>query len=204
MGSPRKAVPLALHFDGTDNLLNPTRGVRIAAAFTPYPDILGSASFTKASVTASTYYALDEDARYVLAGRGSFGSIFAETGGLAAIPADYRFYEGGLTTVRGYRYQTIGPSTPQGYTIGGLSGASVSAEARIRVIDQIGVAPFFDIGGAYRGSLPFSRGDTRMASGLGLLYYTPIGPIRLDLARPLDPRPGDRAVVFYVSIGQPF
>ena len=72
-------------------------------------------------------------------------------------------------------------------------------------MDNIGVAPFFDVGGAFRDSLPFSGGgDTRMAAGIGLLYYTPIGPIRVDVARPLNPRPGDYPVVFYVSIGQPF
>jgi translocation and assembly module TamA len=52
--------------------------------------------------------------------------------------------------------------------------------------------------------VPFSSGETQMAAGLGLLYYTPIGPIRIDLATPLDPRPGDRAIAFYISIGQSF
>ncbi|MGI8568241.1 MAG: autotransporter assembly complex protein TamA [Methylocella sp.] len=198
-------VPLSLRYDGTDRLLDPSRGARVTATVTPYPSIFGTAGFTKASVAASAYYAVDEDADYIIAGRAGFGSIFGETGGLAAIPANYRFYEGGLATIRGYRYQTVGPSTPLGYTIGGLSGFNATLEARLKVMDNIGVAPFFDVGGAFRGSLPFSGGgDTRMAAGIGLLYYTPIGPIRVDVARPLNPRPGDYPVVFYVSIGQPF
>jgi translocation and assembly module TamA len=147
---------------------------------------------------------VDEDADYIVAGRAGFGSIFGETGGLATLPANYRFYEGGLATIRGYRYQTVGPSTPLGYTIGGLSGFNATLEARIKVMENIGVAPFFDVGGAFRGSLFSAAGDTRMAAGIGLLYYTPIGPIRVDVARPLDPRPGDYPVVLYVSIGQPF
>ncbi|VTZ52529.1 conserved hypothetical protein [Methylocella tundrae] len=198
-------VPLALRYDGTDKLLDPSRGFRVTALATPYPSVFGTAGFTKASVAASAYYAIDEDAHYILAGRAGFGSIFGETGGLAAIPANYRFYEGGLLTVRGYRYQTIGPANPFGYTIGGLSAFNATLEARIKVTETIGVAPFFDVGGAFRDSLPFSGpGDTRFSAGLGLLYYTPIGPIRVDVARPLDPRPGDYPVVFYVSIGQPF
>ena len=153
----------------------------------------------------SAYYAVDDDANYILAGRAGFGSIFGETGGLANLPANYRFYEGGLATIRGYRYQTVGPATPLGYAIGGLSSFNATLEARIKVMDNIGVAPFFDVGGAFVGSLPFSGGgDTRMSAGVGLLYYTPIGPIRVDVARPLDPRRGDYPVVFYVSIGQPF
>jgi translocation and assembly module TamA len=67
------------------------------------------------------------------------------------------------------------------------------------------VAPFFDVGGAFTGSTPISSGgDTRLGAGIGLLYYTPIGPIRIDIAHALDPRRGDYPVVFYVSIGQPF
>ena len=198
-------VPLSIRYDETDKLLDPSRGVRVTAAATPYPSLFGSAGFTKASVTGSAYYAVDDDANYIFAGRASFGSIFGETGGLANVPANYRFYEGGLATIRGYRYQTVGPATPLGFTIGGLSGFNATLEARIKVMDNIGVAPFFDVGGAFVGSLPFSGGgDTRMSAGVGLLYYTPIGPIRVDVARPLDPRRGDYPVVFYVSIGQPF
>jgi translocation and assembly module TamA len=198
-------VPLSIRYDETDKLLDPSRGVRVTAAVTPYPSLFGSAGFTKASVTGSAYYAVDDDANYILAGRAGIGSIFGETGGLANLPANYRFYEGGLATIRGYRYQTVGPATPLGYTIGGLSGFNATLEARIKVMDNIGVAPFFDVGGAFVGSLPFSGGgDTRMSAGVGLLYYTPIGPIRVDVARPLAPRRGDYPVVFYVSVGQPF
>ncbi len=198
-------IPLTLRYDGTDKLLDPSRGFRVTASATPYPAVFGAAGFAKASVAASAYYAIDEDANYIAAARVGFGSIFGDSGGLSSIPANYRFYEGGLATVRGYRYQSIGPSNFQGYTIGGLSAFNATLEARIRVIDNIGVAPFFDVGGALCDSLPFgSCGDTRMSAGLGLIYYTPIGPIRVDVARPLDPRPGDYPVVFYVSIGQPF
>jgi translocation and assembly module TamA len=198
-------VPLSLKFDNTDKLLDPSRGIRVTATVTPYPAAFGGLGFTKASVTGSVHYALDEDANYILAGRAGFGSIFGDAGGLASIPANYRFYEGGLDTIRGYRFQTVGPSTLLGYTIGGLSAFNATAEARIKVTDTIGLAPFFDIGGAYRNSLPFSGGgDMRMSFGCGAIYYTPIGPIRLDLARPLNPRHGDYPVVAYISIGQPF
>ncbi|MCL2385716.1 MAG: BamA/TamA family outer membrane protein [Alphaproteobacteria bacterium] len=199
--------PVSLRYDNTDNLLNPTSGVRATATVTPYPSLFGGPGFTKASLGGSAYYALDERADYILAGRAGFGSIFGFTGNLAEIPANYRFYEGGIASVRGYLEQSIGPSSlsPFGYTIGGLSGFNATIEARIKITDTIGVAPFFDVGGAFTGSTPISsRGDTRMGAGIGFLYYTPIGPIRIDIARPLDPRPGDYPVVFYVSIGQPF
>jgi translocation and assembly module TamA len=198
-------VPLALRYDGTDRLLDPSQGFRVTALATAYPSLFGEQGFTKASLTGSAYFAIDDDARYIIAARAGFGSIFGDQGGLPSIPANYRFYEGGLATIRGFRYQTVGPSTPFGYTIGGLSAFNATLEARVKVTDTIGVAPFFDFGGAFRRSLPFgSSGDTQMSAGVGLIYYTPIGPLRVDVARPLDPRPGDYPVVFYVSIGQPF
>ncbi|WP_395698686.1 autotransporter assembly complex family protein [Methylocella sp.] len=198
-------VPLSIRYDGTNDLLNPTQGFRLAATVTPYPGVFGSAGFTKASVAGSAYYAIDESADYVLAARAGFGSIFGVDGGLASLPANYRFYEGGLATLRGYRYNSVGPRTWQGYTVGGLSAFNATLEARLKVWGDFGVAPFFDVGGAYCDSIPSGGcGDTRMAAGLGLLYYTPIGPIRVDFARPLNPRDGDYPVAFYVSIGQPF
>jgi translocation and assembly module TamA len=199
--------PVSLRYDNTDDLLNPASGVRVSASITPYPSFFGSAGFIKTSVAGSAYFALDDRADYILAGRAGFGSIFANSVELAEIPANYRFYEGGLATVRGYREQSIGPSSlsPFGYTIGGLSGFNATIEARIKITDTIGVAPFFDVGGAFTGSTPISSGgDTRLGAGIGLLYYTPIGPIRIDIAHALDPRRGDYPVVFYVSIGQPF
>ncbi|WP_395666488.1 autotransporter assembly complex family protein [Methylocella sp.] len=198
-------VPLSLRYDGTDDLLNPTQGFRASATVTPYPSVFGSAGFTKASVTGSAYYAIDDAADYVLAARAGFGSIFGQDGGLEALPANYRFYVGGLATVRGYRYNSVGPRTAEGYTVGGLSAFNATLEARLKVWGDFGVAPFFDVGGAYCNSFPSGGcGDTRMSAGLGVLYYTPIGPIRVDFARPLNPRSGDYPVVFYVSIGQPF
>jgi translocation and assembly module TamA len=86
-------------------------------------------------------------------------------------------------------------------------------EARIKVTETIGIAPFVDVGGAYRDLVPRlstkrgdgrERGDTRASAGLGLMYYTGIGPIRVDVAAPLNPRRGDRHLALYVSIGQSF
>ena len=208
-------VPLTARYDSTDKPLDPTRGVRLTATLTPYPTFLGSSvGFTRATLGASAYYALDRNADYVIAGRLGFGSLFGSPTALATIPSNYRFYTGGLQTVRGYRAQTIGPAGPFGFTVGGRSTFDGSLEARVKITQSIGIAPFFDIGGAYRDIIPQlarstfgftrARGDTRMAAGLGLLYYTGIGPIRVDLAAPLNRRPGDRPLALYVSIGQPF
>ena len=79
-------------------------------------------------------------------------------------------------------------------------------EARIKVTDTIGVVPFFDAGTAFAGSLPDFDERIRYAVGLGLRYYTGIGPIRVDVAFPLDRIKGnhERPVALYISLGQSF
>jgi translocation and assembly module TamA len=196
-------IPLSAKYDSTDSLLDPTRGFRATASFTPYPSFLGSTVGiyqTKASLSA--YFALDEDARYVLAGRIGFGSISGA--GLAEIPATRRFYAGGGGSVRGYAYRSLSPLGPFGQLTGGRSLLEASIEARIKVTDTIGIVPFFDAGTAFESSLPDGKEKLRMAAGLGLRYYTGIGPIRVDVAAPLNPRKGDRPAALYVSIGQAF
>ena len=73
-----------------------------------------------------------------------------------------------------------------------------------RSTDTIGIVPFFDAGTAFEGSVPDFKQRLQMAAGLGLRYYTAIGPIRVDVAAPLNPRKGDKPVALYVSIGQAF
>ncbi|WP_336487605.1 autotransporter assembly complex protein TamA [Methylobacterium nigriterrae] len=198
-------VPLSVSYDSTDNLLDPTEGVRLTASATPYPSFLGSdPGIFVAKAQGSTYYALDTDANYILAGRVGFGSISGAP--LADIPANIRFFAGGGGSVRGYPYRTLGPRGPYNLPIGGRSLLEASLEARIKVTDTIGVVPFLDAGTAFAGSLPDLSERIRTAAGLGLRYYTGIGPIRVDLAFPLDRIKGnhERPVALYISLGQAF
>ncbi|MBV9076607.1 MAG: BamA/TamA family outer membrane protein [Methylobacteriaceae bacterium] len=228
-------LPLGVRFDSTDNALGPTTGVRVNATLTPYlgfdgrsftgrpgaPVVTGGTpDFTRATLAASGYLPVDEDGRVVLAGRIGFGSVFGDPGPLGLIPDDYRFFVGGSGSVRGYRVGTIAPATPVGplgFRVGGRSELDGSLEARIKVTDAIGIVPFLDAGGAYRGPVPFTKadrattiglrseqGETRYSGGIGAFYVTPIGPIRLDIAAPINPRRGDQPVALYVSIGQAF
>ena len=75
---------------------------------------------------------------------------------------------------------------------------------RVRVTDTIGIVPFFDAGNAFASSFPNFSAPLYTAVGLGLRYYTAIGPIRVDVAFPLEQRPGTGPVAVYVSIGQAF
>lgn len=196
-------LPFSITYDSTDNPLDPTKGIKLLASVTPYPEFLGSSvPITVAKGTASGYFSLDEESRYVLAGRLGLGSIVGSD--LEDIPANRRFYAGGGGSVRGFGYRTLSP-TFLGEPIGGRSLLEGSLEARIKVTDTIGIVPFVDAGTAFESSYPDFDDSIRVSAGLGLRYYTAIGPIRLDVAKPIRREPGDdRSFAVYVGIGQAF
>ena len=95
------------------------------------------------------------------------------------------------------------PLDTDGEPDGGKSLVEFGVETRWRITDDIGIVPFVDGGGAFEGSVPDFDG-LRFAAGLGLRYYTPIGPLRLDIATPIDRRSGENLIEFYISLGQAF
>ena len=197
-------VPVSANYDTTDSKLDPTRGVRLNASVTGFPTALGSTvDLVQAQARGSAYYSIDPESRFVLAGLVGLG---AEGGAnLADIPANWRFYAGGGGTVRGYAYNSLGPTGPYGLAVvGGRSLFYTSAELRVRVTDTIGIVPFFDAGNAFATSWPNFSAPLATAVGVGLRYYTAIGPIRADVAFPLQQHAGGGSVAFYVSIGQAF
>jgi translocation and assembly module TamA len=196
------SIPLQYVFDGRDDRLDPTRGVRLLAAAEPTFDILSGAFFVKARGEASAYQSLDgEKGDIVLAGRMAAGSILGAP--LAAVPADRRFYAGGGGSVRGYGFQRVGPLDPAGTPTGGLSYAEASLEMRFRINGRFGIVPFIDAGTVSAGTLPdFSQ--VQFGAGIGFRYLTPFGPLRIDAAVPLNPRPGDPSFGIYAGIGQAF
>jgi translocation and assembly module TamA len=193
------SVPLGLRLDTTDDLLDPKRGVRLALEITPF---LGDRDFVRASLAGATYFGFFDDQELVLALRARLGSIFGVE--LLDLPGDKRFYAGGGGSVRGYAFQAIGPRTPQGDPIGGLSLLELGAEARIRLTDELGFVPFVEGGQVFEDEISRSSDRLQFGAGLGLRYFTGIGPLRLDVAFPLNKRHGDDDFQLYVSIGQAF
>ncbi|UEM21598.1 outer membrane protein assembly factor [Skermanella mucosa] len=196
-------VPLTLRYDTTNDLLNPTSGFRTDLLLTPYQQIGGAdAAFTIARLTNSAYYDFRGDGWYVAAGRLSVGSIFGSS--TTDIPADKRFYAGGGGSIRGYGFQDVGPRDASGDPAGGRSLIEVGAEMRVKVTDTIGIVPFIDGGNVYENSTPDFSEELRWGAGIGARYYTGFGPLRLDVAVPLNKRPGDSSWQLYISIGQAF
>jgi translocation and assembly module TamA len=107
------------------------------------------------------------------------------------------------STIRGYGYQLAGPLQDD-KPVGGKSMLAASCEYRLRVRERIDLIAFVDAGNAYSKEVP-DTGDLKFGSGLGVGYYSKIGPIRLDVAFPLERRSGiDDAFQVYVNLGQSF
>ncbi|MBO6826822.1 MAG: outer membrane protein assembly factor [Sneathiella sp.] len=197
-------APFTASFDNTDDLLDPSEGVRFGATLTPHFGLnAASSNFVTTELYGSTYYSVLDEKRLILALRGKVGSLVGDS--TADIPAVKRFYAGGGGSIRGYEYQLVGPLDGNNDPSGGRSVIEVGAEARIRITDTIGIVPFIEGGDVYEEMAPDFSGEFQWAAGLGARYYTPFGPVRLDVAVPLNPRDNvDDKFQFYISIGQAF
>ncbi len=197
-------VPAFILRDITDDPLDPTEGSRLRFAPTPYVGwYQTSQHFMTDELSATTYHSLDPERRYILAGRAKVGSLVGES--RSSVPADKRFYAGGGNSIRGYPFQKVGPLDDQRDPIGGRSLVEFSAELRARIWGNFGVVPFIDGGTVFSSAVPDFSETLRWGAGLGLRYYTAIGPVRVDLATPLNPRKDvDDPFQFYISLGQSF
>ena len=197
------ALPLSVGYDGTDDLLDPTRGFR--ASFHLSPEISaksGSFAYARGQVDASAYYPLNS--RTVLAGRVRFGSILGADA--SSIAPSRRFYSGGGGSVRGYGYQRVGPRDFENDPVGGKTLTEFSLEARFRLNalgGNFGLVPFFD-GGSLTNKVTPDFNRWQFGAGLGVRYYSSFGPIRIDVGTPINPREGDGRIAVAVSLGQAF
>ena len=125
---------------------------------------------------------------------------------MGLIPYLYRnaFWGDSENELRGYRYRTVSPLDDD-KPIGGRSAIYFTMETRLRVSKTIGLVPFLDIGNVYETQYPTAHGKWLKSAGLGLRYFSFMGPFRIDLAFPLDRRKEiDPVYKILVSIGQTF
>jgi translocation and assembly module TamA len=194
------ALPASLSYDGSNDLLDPTIGYRLAFRLSPEASLQsGAFGYARTQVDASVYQPFTPTV--TLAARIRLGTILgAERDRIAP---SRRFYAGGGGSVRGYGFQRLGPRDPVfDDPIGGRSLTEFAVEARIRW-GNWGVVPFLDGGNISTSPLP-KFDNLRFGAGIGIRYHTRFGPIRVDVGTPLNPRSGDSRVAVYVSLGQAF
>lgn len=195
--------PWKTKWDSTRSDLNPISGNRLLTEVTPYTDLLrGGLSFTRVEASGSYYHQVSRRPQVVVAGRLTAGSLLGADSD--NIPASERYYSGGGGSVRGYDYQSIGPEI-EGQVVGGNALLEVSFELRTRFTDTWGFATFIDGGMVTREQVPIENFPMQWGVGVGLRIFTGIGPLRLDVATPLNAYAEQTSSFqFYISLGQAF
>ncbi|MBK8536101.1 MAG: outer membrane protein assembly factor [Candidatus Competibacteraceae bacterium] len=177
-----------------DDRLYPTRGMlfgfELRGASTA---LLSDLNFVQGVLRLKGVYALNDTSRFIA--RGDVGATVISEG-FDQLPTSLRFFTGGDTSVRGYAFNSIGPTDTAGVVIGGKNLLVGSLEYEHRIWDGWSLATFVDSGDTFNGAAP----ELKTGVGIGLRWRSPVGPVRIDLASGLDRPPGD-AFRFSFSIG---
>ncbi len=195
------ALPLQLTYDRSNSLLDPTKGFRLTSRVSPEVQKRnngGFGAYARVLFEGSVYYPVYNSV--VLAGRARVGSAIGI--GRDDLAPSRRLYAGGGGSVRGFGYQGLGPRDFDNKPLGGRALTEFAIEARYRFGD-FGIVPFLDAGRVSESSAPSVSG-LRYGAGIGGRYYTNFGPLRVDIATPLDRRAGEAVIAVYISIGQAF
>jgi translocation and assembly module TamA len=196
-------LPVTLNFDNTGSLLDAAKGARLMFSVSPYSgEYNGYFSAARGRAEGRAFVPLAGGDELILALRGVLGAVGGEHSD--NLPPSIRFYSGGGGSVRGYEYQSIGPRDEERKPKGGGSLVEMSTEARLKITKEWGLVAFVDGGTAYKDVFDEPGREMRWGAGAGLRYYTVIGPVRMDIATPLNPRKDDDDIQFYLSIGQSF
>jgi len=202
-------VPIGINFDTTENFLDPQKGIRCSAMLTPYFGNL--TNITIFSGKASVYFPFRKNSfknSMVFAAYSKFGSIFRNK--THKIPRDKFFFSGGANSIRGYGYQKVGPVNNNKIPLGGESVFEFGLEPRFKLSDNVGLIAFWEGGNVFSTKMPNPLKKLLFGYGMGIRYYTPLGPIRLDIALPTSRRKTtegkkiDSLFNIYISIGQAF
>ena len=187
--------------DFRNDKVNATQGWYLAGTLDPFYEFHFGNPGVQATVEGRTYFGFGEDDAYVMAARLKAGVLVGPE--LAEIPPNKLFFAGGGGSVRGYGFKSIGVDNGSGDITGGRYLLEGSLEGRAKVTDDIGVVAFVDGGYVAADVFPGIE-DLRLGAGIGARYFTPLGPLRLDLAVPLNKKSGDPDYAIYIGIGQSF
>jgi len=194
-------IEAGLTFDNRDDALDPKRGYYLSGTLFPFLEFADDIMGVRAEGEVRAYRRVDLAGRLVAAGRLSYG--FTEGVGIADAPPRVLFFAGGGGSVRGYDYNAIGTQF-EGAEVGGRSRVEISGELRYQINDTFQIVGFGDAGLVGTDPAPDWDMPFRKSAGVGLRLNTGLGPIRLDLARAIDPRDDDPQFGFYIGLGQSF
>ena len=186
------SIGSSLVYDSRNKRFNTTRGGRHSLSV-EYAGLGGTIGFTKFIAKTGWYFPIFGKLTGVLHGEG--GHVSANPGKL--LPDYEKFFLGGMNSVRGFKWQNLAPtkinSLKQLSYVGGEKYLQFNSEIRFPLVEEAGVIGlvFFDVGAVYAQDDNVDIDKLRQSVGFGFKWYSPIGPIRLENAYILDPKPGE-------------
>lgn len=168
----------------TEAAMKPSWGHRVYLEVKGGVDsLLSDTSFARARMSGGWIWGLPWDGRLLF--RGEAGALTVDE--FAVLPPSQRFFTGGDTSVRGYEFQSLGPTDESGRVIGGKYLLVGSVEYEHPIVNKWSAAVFADAGNAFSDT--DSNEGFKIGVGVGVRWTSPIGPVRLDLAHPVDGAP---------------
>jgi outer membrane protein insertion porin family len=198
------ALRAILRRDTRNDTFNPTQGSdnSISAEYAGDP-IGGTNAFIKVIGDSGWYFPLWWEHVGVVHGR--IGWLTSHSGG--DLPIYERFFLGGINSLRGFDYYSVGPrDDATGDVIGGERMLQLNLEYRFPLYKQAGLTGlvFYDTGNAWRADTGYDISDLRKSAGVGIRWYSPIGPLRLEYGWVLDPKDDETTSNWEFSIGSLF
>jgi outer membrane protein insertion porin family len=194
------SVTLSLTKNSIDDVLNPTKGVNsnISAELAGGP-FSGDNDFYRFIAYYGRYFPAFWDSAFFV--KGTAGAIRSYSG--KDVPIYEKFYVGSLYTVRGFKYGEAGPIDETGQVIGSNNELFFNLEWIFPIYKPAGVkgVVFYDLGHGFDDNKGFLFNGIRQSAGFGIRWFSPLGPIRLELGFNLAPKEGERGSVFDFAIG---
>ncbi len=191
--------------DTRDRFLFPTEGQRhnvTLEAGLPGSDL----EYYKVKLKSSFYFPVSKKVTFALKGGVSYGEAYGKTDEL---PFFERFYSGGISTVRGFDHNSLGPKDSKGDSKGGAVAINGRAELLMPVpfatdVDGLRMSAFVDAGNVFEDFDSVESDEIRYSAGVSATWMSPIGPFTLSYAKPLNAKKGDDEQKLQFSIGASF
>ena len=166
----------------------------------------GDLTYYKVAAQHQRFFPLPADFVFALDGEVAYGDGFGSTRGL---PLTNNFFSGGLRSVRGFRTNTLGPRDSLGKPLGGNLKIAGTAELILPLpftkdSRSFRITGFVDAGNVYGSDEDFDLGELRYSTGVAVIWLSPLGPLTMSLAVPLDKTQGDETQRFQFTFGTSF
>ncbi len=196
----KSSVTPFVSFDNTDDYYTPRKGVTASTSL-EYAGVGGKEKYVKSFSKIGYFYGFEDLINYdaIFRYKARLGWIFNDD----RIARGSKFYMGGMSTVRGYQSSSIGTKDSDNYLLGDTKTFSNSFELSMPLIEaaKMRYVLFYDYGMIGTSSLNENK---RAGAGVGIEWFSPLGPIQIIYAKPLNEKDGDKTSNIEFTIGTRF